>query len=283
MEQFNKEDLLQLQMSMSPEHKSGGSGSVDVESWPEELQAIYQALLLDGVDANELAEQIIEQQDADVVIRDAMLDVDVPDGLTQRIRQALEEQFPSQSESQRERPEEFVRPRMGEVVQPGMEASPRRRSLQLVGLMSVVVFGLALWPLLVPNRPADVDITQIHKSITPWFSEIEKIDTWQSEALAAEPANVLRLLQQHMNLGTKSKYGQLSDGREVFDFSSPRNGKVVIFILASNAPQVASPSFEVLQVSGPYGAAIGKIGSLQILLVTDESMKRVQRFLHLTS
>jgi hypothetical protein len=31
-------------------------------------------------------------------------------------------------------------------------------------------------------------------------------------------------------------------------------------------------------VSGPHGAAIGRIGSLRILLVTDESMKRVQRF-----
>ena len=81
MEQFNKEDLLQLQDLISPEHKSGGSSSVDVESWPEELQTIYQALLLDGVDANELAVQIIEQQEADVVIRDAMLEVELPDGL----------------------------------------------------------------------------------------------------------------------------------------------------------------------------------------------------------
>ena len=278
MEQFNKEDLLQLQDLISPEHKSGGSSSVDVESWPEELQTIYQALLLDGVDANELAVQIIEQQEADVVIRDAMLEVELPDGLMHRIRQALEEQFSSRSESQDVRPEELVRPRMGEVVQPGMETNSRRRSLQLVGLMSVVVFGLALWPLLVPNRPADLDFTQIEKSITPWFSEIEKIDTWQSDVLATETANILRLLQQNMNLGIRSKYGQLSDGREVFDFSSPRNGKVVVFILASDAPQVTNPSFEVLQVSGPYGAAIGRIGSLRILLVTDESMKRVQRF-----
>jgi len=278
MEQFNKEDLLQLQDLISPEHKSGGSSSVDVESWPEELQTIYQALLLDGVDANELAVQIIEQQEADVVIRDAMLEVELPDGLMHRIRQALEQQFSSRSESQDVRPEELVRPRMGEVVQPGMETNSRRRSLQLVGLMSVVVFGLALWPLLVPNRPADLDFTQIEKSITPWFSEIEKIDTWQSDVLATETANILRLLQQNMNLGNRSKYGQLSDGREVFDFSSPRNGKVVVFILASDAPQVANPSFEVLQVSGPHGAAIGRIGSLRILLVTDESMKRVQRF-----
>lgn len=278
MEQFNKEDLLQLQDLISPEHKSGGSSSVDVESWPEELQTIYQALLLDGVDANELAVQIIEQQEADVVIRDAMLEVELPDGLMHRIRQALEEQFSSRSESQDVGPEELVRPRMGEVVQPRMETNSRRRSLQLVGLMSVVVFGLALWPLLVPNRPADLDFTQIEKTITPWFSEIEKIDTWQSDVLATETANILRLLQQNMNLGIRSKYGQLSDGREVFDFSSPRNGKVVVFILASDAPQVANPSFEVLQVSGSYGAAIGRIGSLRILLVTDESMKRVQRF-----
>lgn len=278
MEQFNKEDLLQLQDLISSEHNSGGSSSVDVESWPEELQTIYQALLLDGVDANELAIQIIEQQEADVVIRDAMLEVELPDGLMHRIRRALEEQFSSRSESQDVRPEELVRPRMGEVVQPGMETSSRRRSLQLVGLMSVVVFGLALWPLLVPNRAADLDFTQIEKSITPWFSEIEKIDTWQSDVLATETANILRLLQQNMNLGNRSKYGQLSDGREVFDFSSPRNGKVVVFILASDAPQVANSSFEVLQVSGPYGAAIGRIGSLRILLVTDESMKRVQRF-----
>ena len=230
------------------------------------------------MDANELAIQIIEQQEADVVIRDAMLEVELPDGLMHRIRRALEEQFSSRSESQDVRPEELVRPRMGEVVQPGMETSSRRRSLQLVGLMSVVVFGLALWPLLVPNRAADLDFTQIEKSITPWFSEIEKIDTWQSDVLATETANILRLLQQNMNLGNRSKYGQLSDGREVFDFSSPRNGKVVVFILASDAPQVANSSFEVLQVSGPYGAAIGRIGSLRILLVTDESMKRVQRF-----
>ena len=85
--------------------------------------------------------------------------------------------------------------------------------------------------------------------------------------------------QKETRATTSDPYTTVGNGQLVVDFSSPRNGKVVVFVLNKNASAVSEPQFEVRQISGPFGVAMVRIGTLQVLVVTDESMKRITDFL----
>ena len=106
---------------------------------------------------------------------------------------------------------------------------------------------------------------------------MDQEEAWQE--VDGEIGLLVETLQQYLPLGVKARHTTVGNGQLVVDFSSPRNGKVVVFVLNQNASAVSEPQFEVRQISGPFGVALVRVGTLHVLVVTDESMKRITDFL----
>ena len=141
----------------------------------------------------------------------------------------------------------------------------------------MVIFGMTLWPFVVSDQSSDVGFTQLQQTIEPWVAELDQEEAWQE--VDGEIGLLVETLQQYLPLGVKARHTTVGNGQLVVDFSSPRNGKVVVFVLNQNASAVSEPQFEVRQISGPFGVALVRVGTLQVLVVTDESMKRITDFL----
>ena len=263
MEQITKDDLLQLVGGLEFTRSTRNE-------WPEELRKLYDLTVQDVEAAERFSQELVEQQRADKLIAAAMPDVQIPVDLKQRITSALAESFDS----------DFVKPRLSEVTPPVTLDPTRRNSVRWILAMTVAIFGLAMWPFLAGDSFKEPDLTQVQQSISLWIAELDQFEAWQQTAELRDTGlhDLVQTLDQHMQLGALSRYARLADGQLVLDYSSPRNGRVVVFVLAQNAPILGPPVYEPIQVSGPFAAAIGKIGSLRVLVVTNESMKRVSEF-----
>lgn len=266
MEQISKDDLLELIGRLDREIPEG------IDQWPDELQQLHDLLIAGPEEAEQFASDLSAQQKLDRLISDVMSDVPVPTDLAARLTSVIMQEHVGPPA------DELVQPRVAEVHDTDEQQPGRRGALQLLFVMSLVIFGLAMWPLVVPDGSQDVDVAEVQNSIEPWFAEVAEVEQWHDVSEDSEWTAVVRMLQQHLHLGDRSRFARLADGQLVIDFSSPRNGKVVVFVLRHDAPQVAEPSFDVLQVSGPFAAAMGRIDSLQFLVVTNESMKRISEF-----
>ena len=268
MEQFTKDDLLELVGLRAAD----GLSEHDVAQWPEELRVLYELVVTTPDEAEAFAQQLVQNQNLDQMLADVMTEVTVPSDLGSRVMAAL----PLATETIDDG--ELLHARLSEVRDTrGVDERRRRSSLQIVTALAVMIFGFALWPLVAPDSTGDIDIVQVKQSIEPWIAELDQNDSW--DELSGEAITIAGTLQQHLPLGTKVRSTTVGDGQLVLDFSSPRNGKVVVFILRQNAEESSTSDFEVLQVSGPFAAAMGRVGDLQILIVTNESMKRIKDFL----
>ena len=268
MEQFTKDDLIELMGQWSAD----GLSEHDVTQWPEELRVLYGLVVTTPGEAEAFAQQLVQNQNLDQMLADVMTEVTVPSDLGSRVVAAL----PLATESIDDA--ELLHARLSEVRDThGVDQRRRRSSLQIVTALAVMIFGLALWPLVAPDLTEDIDVVQVKQSIEPWVTELDQNDSW--DELSGKTLAIAGTLQQYLPLGTKVRSTTVGDGQLVLDFSSPRNGKVVIFILRQNAEEFSTPDFDVLQVSGPFAAAMGRVGDLQILIVTNESMKRIKDFL----
>ena len=267
MEQLSKNDLFELAEPL--EKKSDANHAI--QQWPLELRSLYESFVKDDDEAEAFAQQLLLNQELDRLLAEIMADVPLPVDLADRIVVSLRQEIGATDVG------ELVQPKLAEVQDTSYVAARRRRSLQFISVMAVVIFGFALWPFFASDRIADYDVTQLQQSIDPWMIELDQRAAWND--VAGEVNSIVKTLQQYMPLGTKVRHATVDDGHLVLDFSSPRNGKIVIFVLDQNAIEVPEPQFEVLQVSGPFAAARGRIGNLHILIVTNESMKRIGTFL----
>ena len=268
MEDLTKDELLELVGSCS----ANGLSEQSVEQWPEELRVLFEVAVKTPDEAEAFAQQLVQNQNLDQMLADVMTEVTVPSDLGIRVVAAL----PLATESIDDT--ELLHARLSEVRDThGVDQRRRRSSLQIVTALAVMIFGLALWPLVAPDSSGDIDVVQVKQSVEPWIAELDQNDSW--DELSGEATAIAGTLQQSLPLGTKVRSTTVGDGQLVLDFSSPRNGKVVVFILSQSDEEVSTPDFEVLQVSGPFAVAMGRVGNLQVVIVTNESMKRIRDFL----
>ena len=267
MEQLSKEDLLELVKYL------GSDADLDrsLQQWPEELRLLYELLVTDDAEADAFAQQLLQSQELDQCISQVMAEIPVPGESSLRVVAALERAADELDG------DSLVQPKLAQVHGDSSVEMRRRQSLQIVVVMAVVIFGMTLWPFIVSDQSSDVGFAQLQQSIEPWVAELDQEEAWQE--VDGEIGLLVETLQQYLPLGVKARHTTVGNGQLVVDFSSPRNGKVVVFVLNQNASPVSEPQFEVRQISGPFGVALVRVGTLQVLVVTDESMKRITDFL----
>ncbi|MEC9096027.1 MAG: hypothetical protein VX776_05295 [Planctomycetota bacterium] len=269
MEQLSKDDLLELAVCLGKDV----APEVSMEQWPVELRSLYKSFVDTDSEAEVFAQQLVRNQELDRLLVEAMTDVQVPGDLRDRVLSFLQQETRDACADDLD----LVQPKLAEVRDASDVDVRRRQSLQLISAMVVLIFGFVLWPIFVSDRNAGTDVADVQQSIEPWVAELDQKET--SREVVGEVASIVQALQEVMPVGAKVRHAIVGDGHLALDFSSPRNGQVIVFVLEQNAIEVLDPQFEVLQVSGPFAAAMGRIGKLKILIVTNESMKRVSEFL----
>ena len=267
MERLSKEDLLEL-----VEYR-GSDADLDrsLHQWPEELRLLYELLVTDAAEADAFAQKLVQSRKLDQYISQAMAEIPVPEDSSSRILDALGR---AAEELDGDR---LVRPKLVQVHGNSPVEVRRRQAMRIVVVMALMIFGMALWPFVASDPSSDVEFAQVQQSIEPWVAELDQKESWQE--VDGDIEGVVETLNQHFPLGMKARHTTVGNGPLAVDFSSPRNGKVVVFVLEQNASFVSEPQFEVLQISGPFAVALVRVGTLQVLIVTDESMKRITDFL----
>jgi len=281
MEPIKAKDLIQLLT-----HDQWQQQFAQGQALPPELDQLRELVR----EQPELLDDMAWQSKFDRQLLDVFDEIDVPAELAGRLIAAIDEVEPiafsntclsEDSGLTDEMDAALVVPRM--AIATDVDDAPRilqsrRRGLMwaMLGTSTCLVFAVVLsqfWS--VPPQEQRLTYAGLEEMVPVWLVELERAQGWDS-SLGDSPyaTSIVETQVQGKVVSWRTIGG--SDDCIAMNFSSPRNGKLWVLILAGGNLERAT-RFRKIQLSGEFSAGTWSDGKHVFVAISDESMKKIDR------